>query len=46
MITKHFFKALFVFTLMIALGLIGVFLVGYLDQKEKASTTEANSVAK
>ena len=28
---KHFFKVAFIFTLIIALGLLGVFLVSYFD---------------
>lgn len=35
MITKHFIKTLIIFTGMIVLGLIGVFLASYFDQKEK-----------
>lgn len=32
MVTKHFFKALVVFSIMIVLGIIGVFIVDYLDR--------------
>jgi len=45
MITKHFFKTLFIFTLMITLGLVGVFLVEHFDQ-EKNNSTNASPVAK
>jgi len=31
--TKHFFKVLTIFTAMIILGLLGVFVINYLDQK-------------
>ncbi len=45
MITRHFFKTLFIFTAMIALGLAGVFLVNYYDQ-EKANDVGVTTVAK
>lgn len=32
MITKHFFKILIIFSGMIALGLLGIFLVSYFDR--------------
>jgi len=35
MITKHFFKTLVIFTGMILLGLVGIFLVSYFGQGEK-----------
>ncbi|MBP6866396.1 MAG: hypothetical protein KBC12_02560 [Candidatus Pacebacteria bacterium] len=44
MINKHFFKVLTVFSIMIILGLIGVFLVSYFDS-ENNQTTEADTVA-
>jgi len=37
MITKHFLKTLVLFTVMIALGLLGVMLSSYFDQGEKQS---------
>ena len=33
--TKHFFKTLILFTGMIILGLVGVFLVSHFDKKEE-----------
>ncbi len=32
--TRHFFKTLIIFLIMIGLGLIGVFLVNYFDKPE------------
>jgi len=40
MINKHFFKTLIIFTLMILLGLTGVFLVGYFDKEGSKPTAE------
>jgi hypothetical protein len=37
--TKHFFKTLIIFIGMIALGLIGVFLVSHYDIKMEAAKT-------
>lgn len=34
MLTKHFLKTLIIFTGIIFLGLVGIFLVSYLDEKE------------
>lgn len=39
MITKHFFKTLFIFSLMIALGLFGVYLLGHFDQDSNQTAT-------
>ncbi len=33
MLTKHFLKTVLIFMGMIALGLLGIFLVSYFDQK-------------
>ncbi|HEY4478212.1 MAG TPA: hypothetical protein VJB09_02970 [Candidatus Paceibacterota bacterium] len=44
MANKHFFKVLTVFSIMIIIGLVGVFLVSYFD-RESNSTTEADTVA-
>ena len=46
MITKHFLKILVIFTGMIALGLVGVFLMGQFDQKEGQNSSSVNPVAK
>jgi len=34
MLNKHFFKTLLMFTAMIAIGLIGVFLFSYFDKSD------------
>jgi hypothetical protein len=39
MVTKHFFKTLITFCIMIALGLVAVFLVSYADQRGKGVAT-------
>jgi len=44
MITKHFLRTLIVFTGMIVLGLIGVFLVSYLDNKSGNKGEPSDSV--
>ncbi|MEI7765603.1 MAG: hypothetical protein WCI93_03400 [bacterium] len=36
---KHFFKTLLIFTAMIALGLLGVFLLGGMDKSNDSSKT-------
>lgn len=48
MVTKHFFKILMIFTVMIILGLLGVFVVNYLDQKatQAIDVENATQVAK
>jgi cell division protein FtsX len=46
MVTKHFFKILTIFTLMIVLGLVGVFLVGYLDKDNGKNLLNNVGVAK
>lgn len=46
MSTKHFLKALFIFSGMIIFGLVGVFLVSYLDQKEDLNKKQTTEVAK
>lgn len=40
MVTKHFFKTLIMFSGIIILGLIGVFIVSYYD--EEGNTTDAS----
>jgi hypothetical protein len=40
MLTKHFLKTLILFTMMIMLGLVGVFLVGYFDKEGQQTTAE------
>lgn len=46
--TKHFFKVLTIFTAMIILGLLGVFVINYLDQKatQAIEVEDATQVAK
>jgi len=44
--TKHFLKTLLIFTIMIALGLIGVLLASYFNEKERLNSPSANLVAK
>lgn len=43
MLTRHFLKTLVVFTGLIVLGLIGVFLVSYFDKQETGAVPEANA---
>jgi len=44
--TKHFIKTLILFTGMIILGLIGVFLVSYFDEgTERASTPNERCIS-
>jgi hypothetical protein len=42
MLTKHFFKILMIFTMMIVLGLVGIFVLKYFDQNG-GQGTEANN---
>jgi len=44
MATKHFLKTLILFTVMILLGLIGVFLVGYLEEGGEQTDTQNNKI--
>jgi len=44
--TKHFFKTLAIFMLMIIFGLAGVALVGYFNEKELNSATPVDKVVK
>ena len=47
MLTKHFFKTLVVFTMLIALGLIGIFAVNYIEKtKNPPDVTNSIGVAK
>jgi len=46
MITKHFFKILTIFAVMIVIGLIGVFLSSNLDQGKIINTDTETQVAK
>ncbi|MEK7564220.1 MAG: hypothetical protein AAB510_01450 [Patescibacteria group bacterium] len=46
MLTKHFLKTLIVFTLLIALGLGGIFLVSYFDENSTDDTPQNTKVAK
>jgi len=41
--TKHFFKVLTIFTAMIILGLLGVFVINYLDQKATQAIDAENT---
>ncbi len=45
MVTKHFLKVVFVFSLMIILGIIGVVFVNYLDKKQDINSSEVGEVA-
>lgn len=44
MITKHFVKTLFTFIGMIAIGLIGVFLISYFDENQKIENAGSSEV--
>jgi len=39
-ITRHFFKTLILFTIMILLGLTGAFIVNYLEQSKNLETAD------
>jgi len=45
-INKHFFKTLLLFTLMIGLGLLFVFIVSYFDQGNTTNPLNTVKVAK
>ncbi|MCX6747708.1 MAG: hypothetical protein NTW98_02050 [Candidatus Nomurabacteria bacterium] len=42
MVNKHFFKTLIVFTGMIIVGLLGVFLVSYFDEAGVSEDTDTS----
>ena len=44
MATKHFFKAVLLFMVMIVFGLVGVFLVGYFNQPEETNGDLADTL--
>lgn len=46
MLTKHFFKILTLFAGMIVLGLLGVFLASYLEEKNPVGPDSKTQVAK
>lgn len=46
MVTKHFFKILFLFTLMIILGMAGVLFIGYFDKGEASKILNKAGIAK
>jgi len=46
MATKHFFKILIIFITMIIIGLIGVFLVNYIDKGGNGNLLDNIGVAK
>jgi hypothetical protein len=43
MITKHFFKILFLFVCMIILGLLGILVVSYMDRPDTDTTASAKT---
>ncbi|MEI6581186.1 MAG: hypothetical protein WCO07_03385 [bacterium] len=46
MITKHFFKTLLLFTVMIGLGLLFVFIVSYFDSEADPNLLNTAKIAK
>jgi len=44
MITKHFFKVLTIFTAMIAIGLLGIFIISSLDKEIVTAGNTDNTV--
>lgn len=44
MVTKHFFKTLVVFVLMISFGLLGVFLVNQFEQKRESGQKQLDKM--
>ena len=43
MFSRHFLKTLIMFTGMIILGLLGVFLVSYFDERREEGTTQTST---